>query len=190
MKVTNYRIPPEEIGKIQQNCRNLRQISIHDVEREGRTAISHLLASYSDQLEFADIYCMNEVQWNRVIRVCTKARFSVIGVISYSLFPSINIPGRQLEKIRVVPNTFVGDVNEITNAWSKCVNLHELHVDLDNVEHVRAILSTPKVLLKKIRILFDAQMDGTEMKQLMEILSNGTTGVEEFSLTCPSYRVV
>lgn len=185
-----------EIGKIELHCRNIRRISIGDVSRDGKTSLSKLLASYGDQLQLAEIPCLNEVQWNSVMSVCTKARFHVaalgLSVLDpYSLLPSLNIVGLQLEKVRVGGRIFAGNITEFSHAWSKCDNLRELHIQVPNTEHIRAVFSTPKPQLKKMHLdfsFFDDFMDDNEMIQVMKIISSGTKAVEAFSLTCSSYR--
>lgn len=193
LTIGNFGITAEEIpwqiGRIGRYCRNIRRISIQDVSEEGNTAISQLLASYGEQLQYAKIHYMNEAQWGRVLRVCTNARFHVIAMGTHSLLPTVNIVGRQLEKVLVASRTFVGDVADFTRAWDKCVNLRELYVQVGLLEHIRPVLSTPKPHLKSIILDVGQVREEGEMRELVDLLSSRTRGVERFSLACPPYRL-
>jgi len=186
LALTNSRIPTKVFGSIEKYCRNIRRISVWELSEEGKEAIAKLLASYADQLQYAEIYYLKEYQWNRVLSVCTKARFNVFALGAHSLIPSLNIAGYQMEKISAWGMPFAGDEAEFRNAWNKCVNLNELRVQLDTFERFQLVLSTPKVHLKNISIDFDLSMDENEMKNIVKILSKGTTAVEKFSFTCRS----
>jgi len=175
---------PKHIRYIQKYCRNLRRISIRAKTKEGKSAVSKLIASYGDQLLWADVPNFDESQWNHVVSSCTKARFCVKYKEFLAVSRMLHIVGHQLEKI-VIP-LIPENALELTNGWNKCINLHELVITRCSFEHIRAIFNTPKPHLKRIELYVDGDGDSTEneIAEIIELLSKSTDEVEKLYIDC------
>lgn len=175
-----------ELESITTHCRNLRRISINiNQESNQNDKLANLLASYGDKLEYCHIENMNESQLATITSACTNAGFSAM-ISEYDLiYPTVKVLGSQLEKciFRCPPADEIPA--EMTKAWNECANIRELEVFNCNIEHVSAMTGKRKVLLKDLSIGVRANLEENEVKNIMDIFSTGTVGVESLTYRGP-----
>jgi len=91
----------DEAGKIKLHCPNLKSISLHN----HHPAVSRLLASYGDQLEYALLYELDEYQINDVAVACPNARFHLNIPCEDLSSPTLNLIGHRLVNLERLKKT-------------------------------------------------------------------------------------
>lgn len=90
--------------------------------------------------------------------------------------------GPQLEKIQNVfypHDEGIVDFSGLESAWNECVNVRDLEVHDCGVEYAKAIMETPKEHVEILYVGSGYGTEGSEMKNVMDIFSEGTAGIEE-----------
>jgi len=177
-----------DMEAIAKYCRNLRSFTFNDAadyENTWNDAISSLLASYGDQLEYCEVKNMYDDDLTTITSACKNVRFHVsVSNDEENIYPTLKVLGSQLDKIEVDLSSD-GDespdyYSDLRNAWNECVNVRELDAMNCNIEHAKAIMAVPKEHLTKLYICPVWAMEEEEVKKLLDIFSEGTVAVEEF----------
>jgi len=181
------------IGKMKLHCPNLKSVSLRGRSSEDSPAITRLLASYGERLEYALLYWLNDDQIRDVATACPNARFRVYGGHGFGLSHScLNLIGPRLEGVRFDYTENVemdGFLVEWRKAWNQCVNLRHLDFNPTKVEDVQAIISTPKNHLVSIALTSNDLFEREDVKKVMADLTNGTKCVEELMCFGSSYFI-
>lgn len=98
-------IDVEEIGEIQEHCRNIRCIYFYGLDyepmAEQQTALTDVFVSYGDQWERTFLKNMGESDLKRITSACQEAKFDTIIDDESQLGPALEILGSQLESIYI-----------------------------------------------------------------------------------------
>lgn len=170
----------EQIRNIEKYCRKLKHIDICGLYNMG--ALSKCLASYENQLEYAEILSsnMNTEQLRGVVAKCTKGRFKLV-FEEYIDHEYLNILGKQLKNVEI------GRINkriDLRSAWNLCANLEDLLVhEPTRLRDVEALLASPKLFLKQI-ILDLHKKDGNVKSVMDAFATGGVTTLETVWLKC------
>lgn len=170
----------ENMEIIQKHCRHLRRISIRNVPFEATSGLANHLALYGDQLEFAVISSLNQMQLDQMVRSCTKARFFFHSTVSHGILASLRIMGRQLEGI-VIKHEHRGILSEESiSAWNLSVNLRFIEFHRCSVEEIEAVFYTPKPLMKKFFVRPFAT--APRMTEIIDIFTQVGCSLEEITV--------
>lgn len=99
--------------KIQETCGRIKRISITG----NPDAISRLLVSYGDQLDWAYFRRFKENHIKHVARACRNARFEADIINSGVILPALNLLDHQLENLSADLREENGDMSELAAAW-------------------------------------------------------------------------
>jgi len=177
----------EEIGKIEQYCRNLDSIAIRGRNGNVRGAISDLLISYGEQLLQATIDQMNEAQLRDIINACPCAHFHLVDNGSGApLIHSLDLVGVRTEVITTRGFITEEDCTEWASAWGKCTNLKELYLRWCVVGNLPLIFSTPKFFLTTFELTLHCDTEPEEVKKALNVCATGTKCVERFIYSGPA----
>jgi len=161
----------DDVDKMKLHCPNLKSVSLRGRSSEDSPAITRLLASYGERLEYALLYWLNDDQIRDVATACPNARFRVYGGHGFGLSHScLNLIGPRLEGVRFDYTENVemdGFLVEWRKAWNQCVNLRHLDFNPTKVEDVQAIISTPKNHLVSIALTSNDLFEREDVKKVM-----------------------
>jgi len=180
------------VGLIEQHCPNLKSISLYGRDEGDISAITQLLGSYGERLDYALLYYFDNAQIIDVAAKCPNARFDVCsGDYTFGLsLSSFNLIVPRLESVvaedtEPQPEEIAHGLVEWTNAWNQCVNLRHLKYEPRKIGEVGAIFSTPKNHLASIELDLDSVKPEEDAKKAMVNLANGTTCVEKLCFDGP-----
>jgi len=195
LNMTAHRESDGGFDKIKLHCPNLKSVSVRIRPDLGCSAITKLLVSYGDRLEYALLFWLSEDQIRAVADACPNARFHVTGNYQFGLtLTTLKLIGPRVEGVDLYfansGNMHI-DMDECTDAWSQCMNLRYLYTHPTKAEDLEAVFSTPKNhLVSAILLLLD--FVPRDVKKLMDSIANGTKCVEkiEFYLSpCSIYEL-
>jgi len=169
-------VSQHELGKMRHHCSKLKYLVII-LRGENNGDVAEFIGSYGDQLDFICIDDKMKGELKVVVENCSKARFHVHFTMGQTMLPTLSVLGPRLEKATLDLSAFAIDTSEWAYHWKICISLKVLTVAHLRVEHIRAIMSTPKYHLKEIRI---SNGDDSNTKEIMNIIAKGTTNVEIF----------
>lgn len=104
-------------------------------------AISKLLVSYGNQLEWAYLSKFTERSMKDVAKSCRNARFRLHKPQRELLLPALNLFGDKLEIISAILENHNGDTSRYTAAWNSCVNLRVLILWVRTVQQIEAFIA-------------------------------------------------
>lgn len=185
LNIAGFHLNVEQIRKKQATCRGIRRISVMG----NADAVSQLLISYGNRLEFASFGGFTENQINAVAVACRNARFQVCMRPSDALLPALNVLGDRLENIHVHLRGHGGNggnINQVTAAWNRCVDLQQLELLGCTLCQIRAIMATPKVNLKVVSITITAD---TDKEKVWDECASGCKNIEKISIFDPPIRL-